>query len=150
MSKRISIITTEPVDKDYYGEPVFLLRTITSVIKDAVKNEKRFITLTQRCKFVKLEQPLLNEDGTPQLDADNNPLTEEVEVLQIIDKKDNENVTTYSFKQINELHEAAIKFQIPDGLLKMESENLEEQLALLIVTQQDGAWGVPPDKWELY
>lgn len=132
----MSIITNKTVDTTFEGVPCLLKRTITEVIKGG--NIKRYEIVTERCNYQDVEIPV-NGDPTA---------TTTVTTLIAINEKDKPSKKVYSFDEINGLYEM-IKDQIPSGLTKMETENLEEQIALLVITQQDKPWGTKAEDWEL-
>lgn len=141
-----SIITSEAVDKTFEGTDCLLKRTIVSSYKE--NGEKRYIIRTERCNYVDKEQQVFGEDGQPVLDENNNRVFETVKVLKVINKKDNDSVQKFTYKEIDALYDA-IKDQVDleDGY--MNFENKCEQLALLNLTRKDGAWGIAPEKWIL-
>ena len=141
-----TIITTEKVDKTFEAVECLLKRSITETLKRGTV--KRYTIKTERCNYIDVEQPVLDENLEPTLDENNEPITEMVTILQTINQKDQNSVRVFSFDEINELH-GMIKDQVPSGLSKMDSENIEEKIALLVITQQDQPWGITADKWTL-
>lgn len=141
-----TIITTETVDITFEGEPCLLKRTITETFKKG--SVKRYVIKTERCNYKDVEVPI--ENPNPELDENGMPIeapqTEIVNKLVTINQKDTDSIRVYSFDEINSLHEM-VKDQIPAGLSKMDTENMEEKIALLVITQQDQPWGVTADKW---
>ena len=145
---KISIITNKKVDKTFESEDCLLQRTILNTYKDVEKRQKRYVILTERCNYVDQQIPIVDEEGNPVLDEDGNPTYTTNTVLKVLSKKDSETVRTFSFDEINGLYDA-IKDQIPSGLSKIDEENLEEQIALLVLTQQDKPYGTAPEDWEV-
>lgn len=141
-----SIISTSKIDKTFEGVECLLKRTIVSTFKEG--GFKRYVIRTHRCNYINVDVPQFDESGEPVLDEKNEQVTAVEQQLQVIDQKDKESIRTYTFAQINGLYEM-IKADIPSGLSKMETETLEEQLALLALTQQDQAWGTTQADWEI-
>lgn len=141
-----AIITNGAVDKSFDGADCLLKRSIISAFKESGK--KRYIVRTERCKYVPQERPVLGQDGQPQLDDDGNELFETIEVLKVINKKDNDTVQKFSYNEIESLYDA-VKDQVnlEDGYMNFEDHC--EQLALLLKTKQDKPWGIAPEKWIL-
>lgn len=137
--KRSQIITNQDVDTTFEGEPTLLLRTIVSVLK---RDDKKTYTIrTNRCKFVTIDKVIVADDGTES--------TQTVTGLKILSQKDADRVREFTFSQIDQLYNS-IKNQIPLGLTKTESEAIEESIVLLLLTQQENAWGIPADKWIIF
>ena len=142
------IITTEKVDKTFDGVECLLKRSIIETVKKG--NVKRYTIKTERCNYIDVEIPIIDENA--ELDENgfplNEPQTETITVLDSINQKDQNSLRVFSFDEINGLYEM-IKDQIPSGLSKMDRENIEEKIALLVITQQDQPWGITADKWTL-
>lgn len=142
----ISIITNKTVDTTFEGVPCLLKRTITEIRKRG--NIKRYEIVTERCNYQDVEREVLDENGQPTTDENGDFITETVNELVVINEKDKPSQQVYSFDEINGLYEM-IKDQIPSGLTKMQTENIEEQIALLVVTQQDEPWNTNSTDWEI-
>lgn len=147
--KTMSIITNNKVDVTRNGEECFLKRTITSISKNVKKQEKRYIIINERCNYYDEDMLVLDTEGNMTFDTDGNPITETVSILKPLGIKDKEEVITLTFAEINTYFEA-IKDQIPSDLSKIESENLEEQIALLLLTQQNPVYNTVDTDWKLY
>ena len=139
-STDISIITNKNVDVTFEGEPCLLRRSIISTTKKVNTQNKRYVILTERVKYVKETVKIINEEGEE--------IEEVIDVLKVISKKDKESIRVFSFNEINGLYNA-IKGQIPTGLSKMQTENIEEKIALLIITQQDKIYATQPQDWKI-
>jgi len=144
--KTISIITNKKVDKTFEGEDCLLKRTIISTIKE--DNKKRFIVRTERANYYDVQYPLLNEDGTPQLDEQGNELIEAKSELKVINKKDSEAVVYRTQQEIDFVFNL-IKDQVNFDNGYFEFEQKVEQLGLLLGTQQDKPFGTQPEDWQL-
>ena len=94
----IAIITSEAVDKTFEGTDCLLKRTIVSSSKE--NGEKRYIIRTERCNYVDKEQQVFGEDGQPELDENNNRVFETVQALKVINKKDDDFVQKFTYKEI--------------------------------------------------
>lgn len=141
-----SIITNRKVDITKSGEPCLVMRTITCVIKE--NGYKKFVVINQRCNYYEEEIPVIDDSENAIIDA-----VEKKSFLRVIDKKDEEDTPKFYFSEINEFYDK-IKSQIPKGLSKMETENLEEQYALLFDTKEKNEngecmYGTKPEDWEL-
>jgi len=143
---KISIITNKAVDKTFEGVDCLLLRTLTETLKKG--NVKRYTIKTERCNYVKVENQILDEDMNPLLNEDGTPQIETSIELQTLGQKDGSSIRVFSFDEINGLYEM-IKDQIPSDLTKMQTENIEEQIALLVITQQDEPWSTVASDWEI-
>lgn len=144
--KEISIITLEHVDKTFEGTNCYLKRTIISSIKE--NGEKRIVIRTQRCVYVDVQQQVFNEDHEPVLDDNNNRVFEGVKALKVIGLKEPDFVERLGFSKIDDIYRS-IKSQVSLGDSLMEFEQKSEQLALLKLTKDANAWGIPADKWTL-
>ena len=142
----ISIITNKKVDKTFEGEDCLLKRSIISTFKK--DNYKKYIILTERCNYYDVEVLEVDENGIPILDDNGDQTFVTESKLKILSKKDTEGVSKYSFEEINGLY-LAIQPSIPSGLSKMDTEDFEEKLALLVVTQQESPWSTNPVDWEI-
>jgi len=142
-----AIITSEAVDKTFEGKDCLLKRSIVSSFKE--NGEKRYIIRTERCNYVDKEQQVFDEDNQPVLDENNNRTFETVKVLKVINKKDDDFVEKLDYKKIDDLYQS-IKSQVnlEDGYMNFEERC--EQLALLHMTKEAQAWGINPDKWQLF
>lgn len=143
----ISIITNKKVDKTFGKEDCLLKRTIIKIIKE--NNIKKFIILTERCNYYTTQHSVFDENtGEQILDKQGNPIIKYVTELKSLSKKDKESVFVMSYEQVNNFYEN-IKSQVPNNLTKMQTENLEEQIALLVMTQQEEPWNTQASDWEL-
>jgi len=120
-----SIITNTNVDYTFDSEPCLLMRTIINITEQPTGQYRKYVILNQRVKF--------NEDNK----------------LIILGKKDTEAVRIFSYKEIDALYTMVNKLITAEDSQTF-TENKKQQMALLIMTQQDRPYNTKASNWKLY
>ena len=121
---KIQIVTTEPLIKDFKGSLRYVIREIKP-IEDDLGFETRSYAV---------------RSGLFKKDKDGNFVF--VESRQEWTRKD------YSYEEIDNIS-LKITANVKSGLTKTKREVAELQQALLYLTQEEEAWGIPKGKWEI-
>ena len=144
----IALITTETVVKTYENTPAFLHSMIKPVEDDESKQIRTYKARTDLVSYTDLAIQVFNEDGTPQLDADENPVFETKEQLIWLEQHQDWALQTFTYAEIDGFV-AAIADQIPEGLTRTQRDVAELQIMFLKKRQQAAPWGIAGDKWRV-
>ncbi len=137
-----SIITNKDVDYTVDSQPCRLMRTIVRVEENPTKKYRKYVILNERVKFVTLTEVCFDENGDEQ--------TCELTKLVAIDKKDQEVVRIYQYDEIDHLYSIILDL-IPENISSYtRRQDLEKQLALLVITQQDTPYNTNAQDWVVY
>ena len=135
----IAIITKDKVATTFSGLKCQLLRRI-----EFVRNNR-----AARTRTYKVRTDLVCYEESQELVYDK-PNTSSIVLKQrLVTKEQREDWTpkTYDATKIDAL-DAQIAKMLPKGLGRYDKELKEQQLGLLLLTQQEAAWGVASTQWQ--
>lgn len=144
----ISIITTQTVEKTFDNTDAFLHSVIKVVGDDETKQIRTYKVRTDLVGYTDIDIQVFNEDGTPKLDADENPVFETKEQLTWLEQKQDWALQTFSYAQIDGFA-ASIATQLPEGLTRTQRDIVELQIMFLAQRKQSAPWGIAANKWRV-
>ena len=132
----IAIITNDALAKTFNGTDCHLLRRIEFVRPNYGASSRTY----------KVRTDLVCYEETEELVYDENNETTTKQRLTTIEEREAWRPITLSREQINAL-DAQTTELLPEGLDSYDRDIKKMQLVLLVLTQQENAWGVVADQW---